>query len=237
LTASYQDDVGGTQEISINADQLKIANDYGLDYNRLAITHTSIIREHGDTHSEAGLAGQTWNYSFPDKSGTFALTSEVNEVSERLDAFLSDDVQVDDVVDTLVEIRKYMTDDTAAFTQLSNKVSAIEDGTTKVPEAVNADTVDGKHASDFDAAGAAATAEANAKAYTDEKTFGLDRRAVEGETDPAFDTVRLSGYGVELEAGSNGINLVSNYVNIESDSATINGKEIALKNDITALPI
>ena len=43
-----------------------------------------------------------------------------------------------EAIDTLAEIQKYMTDDTTAFTQLSEKVTKIENGTTVVAKA-NAD--------------------------------------------------------------------------------------------------
>ena len=206
LEHSWENDTGNPRGSRVTLDNSKVEL-YDLETG----ANISVTAGFGDSsitmvnnqsatakYSASGISYNDNELVFPEKAGTFALMSDVNEVSERLDAFLSDDVQVDDVVDTLVEIRKYMTDDTAAFTQLSEKVSDIEDGTTKVPEAVNADTVDGKHASDFDAAGAAATAESNAKAYTGEKTEGY--------------VVRRDDYGIpsiDIRAG--------NFLNLEGN--------------------
>lgn len=99
----------------------------------------------------------------------------------RIDAFIDGTAEAESAIDTLVEIQQYMNADTLAFTQLSNKVTNIENGTTTVPKATDADTVDGKHASDFEIAGAAEDALAEAKEYADAINTGV--MSVESLTD------------------------------------------------------
>lgn len=98
LISDYELDIGGTQGIYVNADGLKVAFDYGLDYDRLAISSTTITREHGDTADEEGLAGQSWTYSFPEKSGTFALTSDVEDAKAYADAAVANAGHISEVV-------------------------------------------------------------------------------------------------------------------------------------------
>ena len=68
----------------------------------------------------------------------------------KVDTFfgiLSDDTA--DIVDTLAEINKNITDNTGAFTGLSNRVTNIENGTTVVPKATDANTLDGHDSTYF----------------------------------------------------------------------------------------
>ena len=109
----------------------------------------------------------------------------------RIDAFIDGTAEAESAIDTLVEIQQYMTADTEAFTQLSNKVTNIENGTTTVPKATDADTVDGKHASDFEVAGAAADALAEAKEYADAIDTGVMK--VESLTDLLIVTTDENG--------------------------------------------
>ena len=99
----------------------------------------------------------------------------------RIDGFLDGTAEAESAIDTLIEIQQYMNSDTEAFTALSEKVTKIENGTTIVPKATEADTLDGKHAADFDAAGAAAGALTEAKAYADAIDTGV--MSVESLTD------------------------------------------------------
>lgn len=98
-------------------------------------------------------------------SDAAAAQATADAAKKRIDGFLDGVAEPESAIDTLVEIQQYMTNDTAAFTTLSEKVSKIEDGTTAVG---NASALEGKKAADFDAAGAAAQALADAKAYADE---------------------------------------------------------------------
>lgn len=54
-----------------------------------------------------------------------------------------------DIIDTLKEINDYVGDHGEEFATLSGRVTNIENGTTTVPKATEADTLDGKHADDF----------------------------------------------------------------------------------------
>ena len=66
---------------------------------------------------------------------------------------MSADAVVEGAIDTLKEINKYITDDTAAFTALSGRVTDLENGDTAAKEAEHADKAD--VASSLDAAGIA----------------------------------------------------------------------------------
>lgn len=76
------------------------------------------------------------------QSAAEAAQSAADSANAKIDAFMSDDATVEGAIDTLVEINKYITDDTAAFTQLSAKVDKLADGTTPVKEAEHADKAD-----------------------------------------------------------------------------------------------
>jgi hypothetical protein len=68
-----------------------------------------------------------------------AAKDSADAANAKIDAFMSDDAQVQGAIDTLVEINKYITDDTAAFTALSGRVDKLEDGTVAAKEAEHAD--------------------------------------------------------------------------------------------------
>lgn len=87
-----------------------------------------------------------------------------------------------EAIDTLAEIQKYMTDDTAAFTQLSEKVTKIENGTTVVAKA-NADK-DGNEIS----ATYAKTASLGDLATKDSLTAGEVGAYTKAEVDSAIST-------------------------------------------------
>ena len=109
----------------------------------------------------------------------------------RIDGFLDGTAEAESAIDTLIEIQQYMNSDTEAFTALSEKVTKIENGTTTVPKATDADTVDGKHASDFEVAGAAAGALTEAKEYADAIDTGVMK--VESLTDLLIVTTDENG--------------------------------------------
>lgn len=77
------------------------------------------------------------------KEAADAAQGTANETKAKVDTFfgiLSDDTS--DIVDTLAEINANITENTDAFTGLSGRVTNIENGTTIVPKAGNADTLD-----------------------------------------------------------------------------------------------
>lgn len=76
------------------------------------------------------VADDLAGYKTSNNAALAEVKTTADTTKERVDAFLSDEAQVEGAIDTLVEIRKYMTDDTQAFTQLSEKVTKIENGTT-----------------------------------------------------------------------------------------------------------
>lgn len=80
-----------------------------------------------------------------------AAQSDASAAKDQIEKFLGDAVDPDtlSVIDTLKEIQEALTDDNTAASELLTKVTNIENGTTVVPKAKDADTVDGKHAADF----------------------------------------------------------------------------------------
>jgi hypothetical protein len=79
-----------------------------------------------------------------------AAKDSADAANAKIDAFMSDEAAVEGAIDTLVEINKYITDDTNAFVQLSGRVDKLEDGTVAAKEAEHADV-----ASELDEAGIA----------------------------------------------------------------------------------
>ena len=79
-----------------------------------------------------------------------AAKDSADAANAKIDAFMSDDAKIEGAIDTLVEINKYITDDTNAFTALSGRVGKLEDGTVAAKEAEHADV-----ASELDEAGIA----------------------------------------------------------------------------------
>lgn len=124
-------------------------------------------------------------------SDAAAAKGVADAAKARIDAFIDGTAEAESAIDTLVEIQQYMTADTEAFTQLSNKVTNIENGTTIVPKATDADTIDGKHASEFEVAGAAADALTEAKEYADAIDTGVMK--VESLTDLLIVTTDENG--------------------------------------------
>ena len=124
-------------------------------------------------------------------SDAAAAKGVADAAKARIDAFIDGTAEAESAIDTLVEIQQYMTADTEAFTQLSNKVTNIENGTTIVPKATDADTIDGKHANEFEVAGAAADALTEAKEYADAIDTGVMK--VESLTDLLIVTTDENG--------------------------------------------
>lgn len=66
-----------------------------------------------------------------------------------IEAFLKEADSTADAIDTLKEIQAELNAGEASAASLLAEVNKIKDGTTRVPKATDADTVDGKHAADF----------------------------------------------------------------------------------------
>lgn len=66
-----------------------------------------------------------------------------DSANEKIDAFMSDDAAIEGAIDTLKEINQYISEDTDAFTALSERVGKLEDGTTPAKEAEHADVASG----------------------------------------------------------------------------------------------
>ena len=97
-----------------------------------------------------------------------------NAAKSAIDTFLADADMTESAVDTLKELQSYMTTDGEAATELVNRVSALEEINHEAYIAADVQVladakayVDGKVDNKFDEAGAAATAEQNAKNYAD----------------------------------------------------------------------
>ena len=89
-----------------------------------------------------------------------AAKAVADAAKAAIDAFLDENAVSDDVVNTLKEIQAGLDSGEQSAASLLNEINKIKDGTTVVPKATDADTVDGKQAADF------ATAEQGAKADT-----------------------------------------------------------------------
>lgn len=90
-----------------------------------------------------------------------------NQAKAAIDAFLDENAVSDDVVNTLKEIQENLNAGGESAASLLAELNKIKDGTTVVPKATDADTLDGKQATEF------ATAEQGAKADTAVQPAGL----------------------------------------------------------------
>lgn len=79
--------------------------------------------------------------------------ADATAAKNAIEAFLDENAATDDVVNTLKEIQAGLDAGEASAASLLAEVNKIKDGTTEVPKATDADTVDGKHAADFAEAG------------------------------------------------------------------------------------
>lgn len=87
-----------------------------------------------------------------------AAQTTANQAKEAIDAFLDENAVSDDVVNTLKEIQENLNAGGESAGALLAEINKIKDGTTIVPKAADADTLDGKQATEF------ATAEQGTKA-------------------------------------------------------------------------
>lgn len=160
LTASNLVNSLKTTEIKANADAITAIKDHeSVDSFADVMTEMAKYQIAGDyaTKTDAqGYATQAKNDAIADAATKYATKEEASDAmsaaeaaqgaadsaNAKIDAFMADDAAVEGAIDTLVEINKYITDDTAAFTQLSEKVDKLADGSTPVKEAEHADKAD-----------------------------------------------------------------------------------------------
>lgn len=91
------------------------------------------------------------NTGFVTGDAVYDVKATADDAKNKIDTFLASVTPdgADNIIDTLQEINDYVGEHGEAFATLSGKVTNIENGTTTVPKAANADTVDGLHAQDL----------------------------------------------------------------------------------------
>lgn len=82
-----------------------------------------------------------------------AAQADATAAKTAIEAFLDESAATDDVINTLKEIQAGLDAGEASAESLLAEINKIKDGTTEVPKATNADTLDGKHANEFAEAG------------------------------------------------------------------------------------
>lgn len=95
--------------------------------------------------------GAAANTVYGAKAAAAAAQSDATIAKTKIETFLGT-ITPDgskEIIDTLTEINNYVGKHGEEFAALSEKVTNIENGTTVVPKASDADTLDGKHAVDF----------------------------------------------------------------------------------------
>ena len=95
--------------------------------------------------------GAAANTVYGAKAAAAAAQSDATIAKTKIETFLGT-ITPDgskEIIDTLTEINNYVGDHGKEFAALSEKVTKIENGTTVVPKASDADTLDGKQAADF----------------------------------------------------------------------------------------
>ena len=163
---AYADGLAGNYEVAGAAktaeDNAKAYAD-GLASNYDAAGSATAVQGNLDSHAADAVAHVT-----ADERTAW------NAAKTAIDAFLKDADMTEKAVDTLAELQTYMTSDGAAAAELVGRVKALEDGKdayVAADETVLAtakDYADGL-ASNYDAAGAAATAKAEAIADAEAK--------------------------------------------------------------------
>lgn len=108
---------------------------------------------YGAADAVLGTSGDaaTANTVYGAKAAAAAAQNDATIAKTKIETFLGtvtpDGSQ--DIIDTLTEINEYVGEHGEEFAALSKKVTDIEDGTTVVPRAGDADTLDGKNSTDF----------------------------------------------------------------------------------------
>jgi hypothetical protein len=117
---------------------------------RTTYTNTEIDNKVGSVLGQS-TDGAAANTVYGAKAAAAAAQNDATIAKTKIETFLGtitpDGSQ--DIIDTLTEINNYVGEHGEEFAALSEKVTNIENGTTVVPKASDADTLDGKQAADF----------------------------------------------------------------------------------------
>ena len=140
-TTKYVDDAvaGHTSEVNTKFESYSTTAQMNeaIDADVLVETNRATAAEEALGERIDGVLGAstdpaTANTVYGAKAAAAAAQSDATIAKTKIETFLGT-ITPDgsaEAIDTLAEIQKYMTDDTAAFTQLSTKVTNIENGTT-----------------------------------------------------------------------------------------------------------
>ena len=240
--ADIADILDGTQEVKKAAE----ATQAGHVANKLRVTggtnYFTSTKEY-DGSEEVELDFSTLD------SKVKSVSDKADTTASKLDAFL-DGVTPDgsaDIIDTLAEINKYITSDTNAFTELSGKVTNLENGTTKAGDADKLDGHDSTYFATADAlAGVKTTAEAAApqattytKTEVDNKLGAWTIPSPDGEKPP----VNATGLRGEIETRlddinrdlSDDINTINDTLSHIDDGTQVVGQAKKVANKLTVV--
>lgn len=126
-------------EAQVKALSDSIKNHASVDSFADVMTEMAKYQLAGDYATKAEAQG----YANAKDAAIKAAKDSADAANAKIDAFMTDDAKIEGAIDTLVEINKYITDDTNAFTALSERVGKLEDGTVAVKEAEHADVASG----------------------------------------------------------------------------------------------
>lgn len=138
------------QSVTVLGKTLSNGQELTVAEGKTALGLGSAAYENVDAFDAAGSADAAKQAAIEDAAKKYATIVAVEEAqadatlaNQKIDAFMSDEAKVEGAINTLVEINKYITEDTAAFTALSGRVDKLEDGTTPAKEAEHADVASG----------------------------------------------------------------------------------------------
>lgn len=146
---------GDITDFSTAVAAVKVTNAANADNTTNATNADNAAKLEGKTTDEIKVA---FTGAIADKETGFVTGDAVYDVKltaddakSKIDTFLASVTPdgADNIIDTLQEINDYVGEHGEAFATLSNKVTNIENGTTTVPKAADANTVDGLHAQDL----------------------------------------------------------------------------------------
>ena len=126
-------------EAQVKALSDSIKNHASVDSFADVMTEMAKYQLAGDYATKAEAQG----YANAKDAAIKAAKDSADAANAKIDAFMTDDAKIEGAIDTLVEINKYITDDTNAFTALSERVGKLEDGTVATKEAEHADVASG----------------------------------------------------------------------------------------------
>lgn len=152
--ANTADEKADTNAEAIEAIEAEIVTLKATDANNLAEAKAYTDTKATETMTAVenkGYATKTEAQSYANaKDAAIQQAQDTADAAKAsIDAFLDENAATDDVVNTLKEIQAGLDAGEASAASLLSELNKIKDGTTTVPNATNADTVDGKHASEF----------------------------------------------------------------------------------------